>query len=125
MEGKAHSRGTYSAAGQVSRMEEDLVRCSENFKHSYKPRPLLRRPWRQPDDTEKRLHVCVVGAGLAGMRCAEILIEKGVRVTILEARDRLGGRVSATSAMLAASFRAQKSRANTNCRFVKVIFQVV
>ena len=124
MEGKAHSRGTYSAAGQVSRMEEDLLRCSEDFKHSYKQRPLLRRPWRQPSDTKQRLHVCVVGAGLAGLRCAEILIEKGVRVTILEARDRLGGRVSRAPAILAASFRVE-SRANTVCRFVKVTFQVI
>lgn len=36
----------------------------------------------------------VIGAGLAGLRCAEILIEEGVQVTIIEARDRLGGRVS-------------------------------
>lgn len=40
-------------------------------------------------------HVCVVGAGIAGLRCAALLIEAGFRVTILEARDRIGGRVSA------------------------------
>lgn len=39
-------------------------------------------------------HVCVVGAGVAGLRCAEVLLECGVKVTILEARDRVGGRVS-------------------------------
>lgn len=38
-------------------------------------------------------HVCVVGAGIAGLRCASMLLEKGVRVTILEARNRIGGRV--------------------------------
>jgi len=42
----------------------------------------------------ERPHVGVVGAGLAGLRCAEVLISEGVMVTILEARDRLGGRVS-------------------------------
>jgi uncharacterized protein with NAD-binding domain and iron-sulfur cluster len=31
---------------------------------------------------------------VAGLRCAEVLIEEGIRVTILEARNRLGRRVS-------------------------------
>lgn len=38
-------------------------------------------------------HVCVVGAGASGLRCAEILLENGWQVTILEARNRIGGRV--------------------------------
>ncbi|KAK2758969.1 hypothetical protein FQN54_003067 [Arachnomyces sp. PD_36] len=38
-------------------------------------------------------HVGIIGAGLAGLRCADILIQSGVRVTILEARNRIGGRV--------------------------------
>ncbi|KAL1960433.1 hypothetical protein VTO42DRAFT_7732 [Malbranchea cinnamomea] len=38
-------------------------------------------------------HVGVIGAGLSGLRCADILLQRGVRVTILEARDRVGGRV--------------------------------
>ena len=42
------------------------------------------------------LKVCVVGAGVAGLRCAHILGEAGVSVTILEARDRIGGRVGTT-----------------------------
>lgn len=39
-------------------------------------------------------HVCVVGAGVAGLRCADVLLQHGVKVTILEGRDRVGGRVS-------------------------------
>lgn len=39
-------------------------------------------------------HVCVVGAGMAGLRCAEVLIKNGIKVTIVEGRDRIGGRVS-------------------------------
>lgn len=40
-------------------------------------------------------HVCIVGAGVAGLRCADVLLQHGVKVTIFEGRDRVGGRVSA------------------------------
>ena len=43
-------------------------------------------------------HVCVVGAGMAGLRCADVLTKKGIRVTLLEARNRIGGRVGASAA---------------------------
>lgn len=38
-------------------------------------------------------HVCIAGAGISGLRCAEHLIRHGMKVTIIEARDRIGGRV--------------------------------
>jgi monoamine oxidase len=38
-------------------------------------------------------HVVVVGAGLAGLWSAELLSRAGCRVTVLEARQRVGGRV--------------------------------
>lgn len=41
-------------------------------------------------------HVCVVGAGVAGLRCADVLLQHGVKVTILEGRNRVGGRVRLT-----------------------------
>jgi monoamine oxidase len=41
----------------------------------------------------KRKHVVVVGAGLAGLTCARRLEQLGFRVTVFEARDRVGGRV--------------------------------
>ena len=40
-----------------------------------------------------RHDVIVVGAGLAGLQCAELLVAAGRDVVVLEARDRLGGRV--------------------------------
>lgn len=41
----------------------------------------------------KTPHVGVIGAGVSGLRCADILGQNGAKVTILEARDRIGGRV--------------------------------
>lgn len=38
-------------------------------------------------------HVAIIGAGLAGLRCADILLQKGFRVTIIEGRNRVGGRL--------------------------------
>lgn len=37
--------------------------------------------------------VIVLGAGLSGLRAAQLLKKSGISVTVLEARDRLGGRV--------------------------------
>ena len=37
--------------------------------------------------------VLVIGAGFAGLAAAHQLRQKGIRVTVLEARDRIGGRV--------------------------------
>ena len=41
--------------------------------------------------------ICIIGAGAAGLRCASLLLERGARVTVLEARGRVGGRVSRLS----------------------------
>lgn len=41
----------------------------------------------------KTPHVGIVGAGISGLRCADVLLSSGLGVTILEARDRIGGRI--------------------------------
>lgn len=38
-------------------------------------------------------HVGIVGAGLSGLRCADILLQHGFQVTIIEGRNRIGGRL--------------------------------
>lgn len=37
--------------------------------------------------------ILIIGAGITGLSAAVDLIEKGYAVTIIEARDRIGGRI--------------------------------
>jgi isorenieratene synthase len=53
--------------------------------------PRADRPWRVPSPTS----AVVVGGGIAGISAAVVLAERGVRVTVLEAADHLGGRLGA------------------------------
>ena len=39
-------------------------------------------------------HVAIVGGGLAGLAAAASLVDRGVRITLIESRPRLGGRAS-------------------------------
>lgn len=51
--------------------------------HQSQPRSIDRKPQ----------SIGVVGGGVAGLRCADILLHYGFDVTILEGRSRLGGRL--------------------------------
>lgn len=48
--------------------------------------PMLRRA------VGKVPHIGIVGAGVAGLRCAEVLLKHGAKVTVFEGRERVGGR---------------------------------
>src|SRR5919204_713528 len=39
-------------------------------------------------------HIVIVGGGLAGLAVASRLVGRGLRITLLESRPRLGGRAS-------------------------------
>jgi succinate dehydrogenase/fumarate reductase flavoprotein subunit len=60
-------------------------------------------------------HVCIVGAGVAGLRCADILLQHGAKVTILEGRNRVGGRVC-----LFRNQREKQRRTTDDNSYVKV-----
>ncbi|WP_031086278.1 FAD-dependent oxidoreductase, partial [Streptomyces sp. NRRL WC-3549] len=44
-------------------------------------------------DTSGRGHVVVIGGGIAGLAAAHRLLATGLRVTVLEATERLGGKL--------------------------------
>ena len=58
-------------------------------RHLVTPDPLL------PREVAPGAEAVVVGGGIAGVSAAVILAERGVRVTLLEANDYLGGRLGA------------------------------
>lgn len=43
---------------------------------------------------DRRCDVAIVGAGVAGLAAMRILEERGIRTLVLEARERIGGRIS-------------------------------
>uniref|UniRef100_A0A3P9IE41 Amine oxidase n=1 Tax=Oryzias latipes TaxID=8090 RepID=A0A3P9IE41_ORYLA len=56
--------------------------------------------------TAKTYHVAIVGAGMAGLTTAKLLEDAGYKVTILEASERVGGRVH--------TYRNEKEVIHTN-----------
>ena len=94
MEGRANGSRQRKKAKHMSRVKQDLwsARHCDGVAEKSPDHTMIRRMLpggRLP-------HVCVVGAGMAGLRCAEVLSRRGIKVTILEARNRIGGRVGST-----------------------------
>ncbi|KAF3928725.1 hypothetical protein AA313_de0206856 [Arthrobotrys entomopaga] len=49
------------------------------------------------DEPTKKPKIIIIGAGTCGLRAAEVLIKAGCEVVVLEARDRIGGRIATSS----------------------------
>ncbi|PVI04732.1 FAD/NAD(P)-binding domain-containing protein [Periconia macrospinosa] len=74
----------------MSRVQKDF----DSIKEANNTEPdTLQRP------KGKKPHVGIIGAGVAGLRCADVLLKHGVKVTILEGRDRVGGRFYQSDAL--------------------------
>ncbi|KAF7590676.1 hypothetical protein BBP40_002568 [Aspergillus hancockii] len=96
MEARAHDRESYAVLVRVSRMNQGFVECSKHLLLDPQVLTLLEIDHTNTELVEKDCYVGILGDDFAGLRCTEILIEHGVRVTILESRDRIGGRVYQT-----------------------------
>lgn len=88
------------------------VRCTQN--------PTMGEEWRRKWHPERfpagdsSTSVLVVGAGPAGLECARALGTRGFTVTLAEARDELGGRVSIESRLPGLSTWARVRDYRTN-----------
>lgn len=76
----------------MSRIYDDLDRSSHHSSPSPE-RDILRNMQQAMRPKGKIPNIAIVGAGISGLRCADVLIKSGARVTMYEARDRIGGRV--------------------------------
>ena len=88
MESRAHHNREFSPRGQ-SDLDLILKKTSSLSLMNGQASNIIR----QALPKGRAPHVCVVGAGFAGLRCADVLSQKGFKVTILEGRNRIGGRV--------------------------------
>lgn len=53
----------------------------------------------QSDSSVRNVEVLVIGAGMSGLAAARTLVEKGMSVIVLEARNRIGGRTWTDSSL--------------------------
>lgn len=70
---------------------------------------LFNRP-EGPDAVDRPRHVVVVGGGIAGLATATALVERGVRVTVIEKERFLGGRAGSWTETLADGTKFEMER---------------
>jgi monoamine oxidase len=84
-----------TVAGEVAAQVHSA--CSDNAEHAVPSTPVpLPVPSSRPtraEATERDLDVIVIGAGVAGLSAARALTDAGKNVIVVEARDRIGGRM--------------------------------
>ncbi|CEM04559.1 unnamed protein product [Vitrella brassicaformis CCMP3155] len=96
----AHGQGAQGTAGSQS---AEAVSCQQDdmkeFMKAYDESGAVVPPLAGAGDGhgEVKAHVVVVGAGVAGLAAAAALKKRGYNVTILEARERNGGRIQTQS----------------------------
>jgi monoamine oxidase len=96
----AHLRTGFRAAPEASADERDLLGgpidldCSPHTPDCFVFRASDRKvAAKDRGETQMQTDVLVIGAGLAGLGLARILEERGDEILIVEARDRIGGRI--------------------------------
>ena len=82
---------TYCSAAGTSRILQDLHARKSYADQNVHPKDMLKSTMAK--SKQAAISVGIVGAGFAGLRCADVLLRRGVKVTIFEARNRVGGRV--------------------------------
>jgi len=84
-------------AGLLARERAPLIEQrafgNSEGRHGHGPQRRGWRPYRRPVVPRVDTDVCVVGAGIAGLVAARDLVAAGRDVVVVEARDRVGGRV--------------------------------
>ncbi|KAF4104083.1 hypothetical protein G5714_015070 [Onychostoma macrolepis] len=78
---------TYHAGGSTD--EDPLFKCLQDSDYDY----LLKLTEQGLPPTKNPKHVVIVGAGASGLTSAKFLEDAGHKVTIIEASDRIGGRI--------------------------------
>uniref|UniRef100_A0A671R2D7 Amine oxidase n=1 Tax=Sinocyclocheilus anshuiensis TaxID=1608454 RepID=A0A671R2D7_9TELE len=78
---------TYHAGGTTD--EDPLFKCLQDSDYDY----LLKLTEQGLPPSKNPQHVVIVGAGAAGLTAAKFLEDAGHKVTIIEASERIGGRI--------------------------------
>src|SRR5215213_7677571 len=79
--------GAGAAAGALLAADADAEAAKRRRKRKRKPKK------KKPRAQVRRADVIVVGAGFAGLTAAREIVKAGRSVIVVEARDRVGGRV--------------------------------
>lgn len=89
---EASQNRTYCSPTGTSRILQDLHSRKRYYvDQNAQPKDMLKGAMMAT--SKQTVSVGIVGAGFAGLRCADVLLQRGAKVTIFEARSRIGGRV--------------------------------